>query len=88
VTVVCCTLPLATHRSLPLVMLYGLGQAVALSLFNVPIFATHLRVVQSNPHFAYRRADAMYLREWPLMLGRSWPAARSCGASAAWILQA
>jgi MFS transporter, YQGE family, putative transporter len=74
-TVLCCTLPLAYHRSLGLVMLYGLGMAVALSLFNVPIFATHIRVVQSNPHFAYHRADAMFIREWTLMLGR----ALACG---------
>jgi YQGE family putative transporter len=73
--VLCFTLPLALHRNLALVLLYGLGMAVSLSLFNVPLFAAHIRLIESAVHFAHRRADAMFLREIAIAVGR-------CGASA------
>jgi MFS transporter, YQGE family, putative transporter len=69
------TLPLAFDRSYSLVLLYGLGMAVAMSVFNVPLFAAQIRIIESNPRFLHRRADAMLLREIPLNLGR----ALACG---------
>lgn len=65
------TLPLAFDRSYALVLLYGLGMAVASSVFNVPLFAVHLSILESSRRFLHRRADAMLLRELPLNLGRA-----------------
>jgi YQGE family putative transporter len=69
------TLPLAFSRDYGLVLLYGLGMAVSMSFFNVPLFAAHIRILESSPRFLYRRADAMLLRELPLNVGR----ALACG---------
>jgi hypothetical protein len=65
------TLPLALERGYGVTLLYGFGMAVAMSVFNVPLFAAHIRIIESNPRFAHRRADAMLLREAPLNLGRA-----------------
>jgi YQGE family putative transporter len=62
--------PLALHRAYGLVLLYGLGTAIAMSAFNVPLFATQISIMESEPRFRHRRADAMFIREWPLALGR------------------
>jgi YQGE family putative transporter len=64
------TLPLAWHRSLGLVMLYGAGMAISLSWFNVPLFAAHLRLIESDGLFAHHRADALALREGAIAIGR------------------
>jgi hypothetical protein len=64
------TVPLAAWRGYQWVMVYGLGMAVAASLFNVPLFAAHIRIVEAHPRFRHRRADAMFLREIPLNTGR------------------
>lgn len=64
-------LPLALGRSYALVLLYGLGMSVAMSVFNVPLFAAQIAIVESSPRFKHRRADAMFLREVPLWLGRA-----------------
>lgn len=69
------SLPLALHRSLALVMLYGVGMALSLALFNVPLFAAHIRIIEGGALFARHRADAMALREGAIAVGR-------CGASA------
>lgn len=69
--VAACSLPLAVDRGYGLVLLYGLGMAVAMSVFNVPLFATQIAIVESSPRFRHRRADAMFLREVPLWLGRA-----------------
>jgi hypothetical protein len=37
----------------------------------VPLFATQIAIVESSPRFRHRRADAMFLREVPLWLGRA-----------------
>jgi YQGE family putative transporter len=63
-------LPLAFSRAYGLVLLYGLGMAVASSGFNVPLFAAHIRIVEADPRFRHRRADAMFMREVPLNFGR------------------
>lgn len=63
-------LPLVFSRHYSLVLLYGLGMAVAASAFNVPLFAAHIRVVEADPRFCHRRADALFLREIPLNVGR------------------
>lgn len=63
-------LPLAFGRGYLLVLLYGLGMAVAMSAYNVPLFAAQIRIVETSRRFLHRRADAMYLRELPLNLGR------------------
>lgn len=63
-------LPLAADRGYALVLLYGLGTAVAMSTFNVPTFATQISIMESEPRFRHRRADAMFIRELPLALGR------------------
>lgn len=70
------SLPLAVDRSYVLVLLYGLGMAVAMSVFNVPLFAAQIAIVESSRRFKHRRADALFLREVPLGLGR----ALACGA--------
>lgn len=64
------TLPLAFTRGYALVLLYGLGTAVAMSTFNVPTFATQISIMESQASFRHRRADAMFIRELPLALGR------------------
>jgi hypothetical protein len=71
VAVAVLSLPLALHRSLNLIMLYGLGMAISMSIFNVPLFAAHMRVIESKRRFSHRRADAMALREVVLNLGRA-----------------
>ncbi|WP_460907293.1 hypothetical protein, partial [Staphylococcus aureus] len=45
VAVAALTLPLAFDRSYGLVMLYGLGMAMAMSVFNVPLFAAQIRII-------------------------------------------
>ncbi len=69
-TVALLTLPLAWHRSLALVMLYGMAMAVSLSWFNVPLFAAHLRLIEADRHFGHRRAEAIYIREIFIAVGR------------------
>lgn len=64
------TLPLVFVRSWDLVLVYGLGMAVVQSLFNVPVFAAQISIIESSPRFLHRRADAMLLREIPLNVGR------------------
>lgn len=63
-------LPLVFDRGYWLVLLYGLGMAVSMSAFNVPLFAAQIRIVEAHPRFSHRRADAMFMREVPLNLGR------------------
>ncbi len=63
-------LPLAFSRHYALVLLYGLGMAVSMSVLNVPLFAAQIRIIEAHRRFHHRRADAMLLRELPLNLGR------------------
>lgn len=70
--VFCATaLPLVVDRSYGFLIFYGLGSALAMSVFNVPLFASQIRIVESNPRFKHRRADAMLIREVPLNIGRA-----------------
>jgi predicted MFS family arabinose efflux permease len=71
VAVALLSLPLAAHRSLNLILLYGLGMATAMSVFNVPLFAAHIRIIESDPLFGHHRADAMTLRELAIAAGRA-----------------
>ncbi len=64
-------LPMALTRSYGILVIYGLGSAMAMSVFNIPLFAAQIRIVESNPRFKHRRADAMLLREIPLNVGRA-----------------
>jgi hypothetical protein len=53
-----------------MVLVYGAGMAIALSFYNVPLFSTHLRILQKSPRFHARRADALTIREVWINLGR------------------
>ncbi len=57
------TLPLALNRGFLMILLYGAGMAVTLCFYNVPLFSTHLRIIDDAPRFKARRADALTFRE-------------------------
>lgn len=64
------TLPLALLRSYSMVLVYGLGMAVSMSVYNMPLFAAQIRIIEADRHFRHRRGDALFLRELPLAAGR------------------
>jgi YQGE family putative transporter len=64
------TLPLVFDRSFLMILLYGAGMAISLSFYSVPLFSTHLRIIDKSPRFRARRADVLTMREIMIDGGR------------------
>jgi YQGE family putative transporter len=65
------TLPLVFVRNFTTVLIQGMGMAIGTGVFNVPISSTHFKVIESNPRFRARRADALVIRELWINGGRA-----------------